>query len=297
MRLCSTARIYPWTRSSRRWNARSAGGCKVKPPVNDALPHMETPWYRALHEGVFVFYHMAFTLGLRPSRARRTQHPADGPALLILANHQSFLDPMMIGVAARRPLVYLARKTLFRNRHFARVISIMNSVPIDQEGVGKEGIRAILGQLQLGRPVVVFPEGSRTADGAIHPLKPGIHLIIKRLPVPIIPVGIAGAYGAGRFGDTIRFRRPCFCPPGPDVPPCRSANRSMGTASPRCRASKPCRSCSIASSPRKHARKSSGGVELWPCASRAFNEYTAQLTPTRVHSYEQHGIVCLGPSR
>ncbi len=121
--------------------------------------------------------------------------PTTGPALLI-ANHQSFFDPPLVGLVAKRPLVYLARKTLFRNRFFSAFIRSLNAVPIDQEGVGKEGIRTIAEQLQLGRPVLVFPEGERTHNGSLGPLKPGIHLLIKRVQAPIVPVGIAGAFDA-----------------------------------------------------------------------------------------------------
>jgi len=92
--------------------------------------------------------------------------------------------------------VALARKTLFRNRRFAALIRSLHAVPIDQEGIGKEGIRAIAAQLQRGRAVLVFPEGSRTPDGAMHAFRPGIHLLLKKAPAPIVPFGIAGAFHA-----------------------------------------------------------------------------------------------------
>src|SRR5438552_5239233 len=129
-------------------------------------------------------------------RTEGRQHiPARGAALLI-ANHQSFVDPVLIGLGKRRHLCYLARKTLFKNRAFAWLIRMLNAVPIDQEGVGKEGIKTILEQLRLGQAVVVFPEGERTHDGVMQPLRPGVQLLIKRAQVPIIPVGIAGAFEA-----------------------------------------------------------------------------------------------------
>jgi 1-acyl-sn-glycerol-3-phosphate acyltransferase len=136
----------------------------------------------------------------------------EGPALIV-ANHQSFLDPLIIGLCARRPLVYLARKTLFKNRVFAALIRSLNAVPIDQEGVGKEGIRVILEQLSQGKAVVVFPEGERTPHGAMQPLKAGIHLLIKRTRAPIIPVGIAGAYEAWPRSRAYPMPAPVFLPP------------------------------------------------------------------------------------
>jgi 1-acyl-sn-glycerol-3-phosphate acyltransferase len=121
--------------------------------------------------------------------------PRTGPALLI-ANHQSFLDSVPIGLAARRHLVYLARQTLYRFRLLAWIMRSLNAIPINQEGFAREGLKAILEQLQAGQAVLIYPEGQRTSDGKLQPLRPGIHLLIKRVDMPIIPVGIAGAYEA-----------------------------------------------------------------------------------------------------
>ena len=172
---------------------------------------METLGFRMWHESLYLGYYMAMTLGFSLRTQGEHNVPAKGPALLI-ANHQSYLDPPLIGVAARRPLVYLARKTLFRNRYFAMLLRSLNAVPIDQEGVGKEGIRAILEQLQQGQAVVVFPEGTRSPDGVMQPLKAGIHLLLKRTQAPIIPVGIAGTYHAWPSSRKYPIPAPLFLP-------------------------------------------------------------------------------------
>jgi 1-acyl-sn-glycerol-3-phosphate acyltransferase len=142
------------------------------------------------------------------------QHiPRTGPALLI-ANHQSFLDPILLGLCTSRPLRYLARRTLFKNPLFAWLIRALRAVPIDQEGIGKEGLRTILGELQAGEAVVVFPEGERSRDGKMVPLKPGIHLLIRRTQAPIVPVGIAGAFEAWPHTRTYPIPAPLFLPAG-----------------------------------------------------------------------------------
>lgn len=138
--------------------------------------------------------------------------PRTGPVLL-LANHQSFLDPPIVGCALRRHLCFLARKTLFRNRFFGGLIRRLNAVPVDQEGVAKEGLKTILEQLKAGQAVLIFPEGERTPTGEVQPLKPGILLLIKRVDVPIVPVGIAGAFDAlPRTRKWPKFA-PLFLPP------------------------------------------------------------------------------------
>jgi 1-acyl-sn-glycerol-3-phosphate acyltransferase len=142
------------------------------------------------------------------------QHiPRTGPALLI-ANHQSFLDPVLLGLCSSRPLRYLARRTLFKKPFFAWLIRALRAVPIDQEGIGKEGIRTILEELQAGQAVVVFPEGERTPDGRLHPLRPGVHLLIRRTQAPIVPVGIAGAFDAWPRSRKYPVPAPLFLPPG-----------------------------------------------------------------------------------
>jgi 1-acyl-sn-glycerol-3-phosphate acyltransferase len=167
-----------------------------------------------IYETSYFSAAMAMTLGWSLRSQGRQHVPRTGPALLI-ANHQSFLDPVLVGLATRRHLCYLARKTLFNNPLFAWLIRMHNAVPIDQDGVGKDGIRAILEQLQGGQAVVVYPEGNRTEDGTLQPLKPGIQLLIKRTQAPIVPIGIAGAYDAWPKWRNYPIPAPLFLPAGP----------------------------------------------------------------------------------
>jgi len=183
------------------------------PPVNSAelppeslLPYL---WYNCVHIAAMT----GFTLGFS-YRFEGTCHvPKSGP-VLVIANHQSFLDPMIVGLAVKRHLTYLARKTLFKNPVFAQIIRSLNAVPIDQEGVGKEGLKTVIEQLNGGRAVLVFPEGSRTPDGIMHPLRPGIHLLIKRTKALVVPVGIAGAYQAWPLWRKYPIPAPLFLPAG-----------------------------------------------------------------------------------
>ena len=188
-----------------------------RPSLHDRPPKpltwMETSWFRVWHETCYLAYFAAMTLGFSLRMQGQRNMPRHGPALLI-ANHQSFLDPILCGLAARRPMVYLARKTLFKNRYAAALIRSLNAVPIDQEGVGKEGMRTVLDQLKLGKPVVVYPEGERTLTGRMQALRPGIHLLIKRAQAPIVPVGIAGAFDAMPRWAWLPTPAPLFWPAG-----------------------------------------------------------------------------------
>jgi 1-acyl-sn-glycerol-3-phosphate acyltransferase len=137
----------------------------------------------------------ALTIGFGMRVVGRHHVPRKGPVLL-LANHESFIDPLAVGVACPRRLYYLARKTLFTNRFFGAYLRSVKCIPVDQEGVAKEGLKTILDKLHAGHAVLVFPEGERTWKGDMQPLKPGIHLLLKRAVANIVPVGVAGAFEA-----------------------------------------------------------------------------------------------------
>ena len=154
---------------------------------------------------------MALGWSLRVEGSRHV--PRRGPALLV-ANHQSYLDPVAVGLGCPRRLYYLARKTLFRNHFFAWLIRGFNAVPIDQE-MGKEGLQMVLRLLKAGRPVLVFPEGERTSTGQMQPLKAGIHLLLKRASAPVLPVGVAGAFHAWPRWRKYPSPAPLFCAPTP----------------------------------------------------------------------------------
>ncbi len=130
----------------------------------------------------------------------RTHHvgriPRQGPVLLV-ANHQSHLDPPIVGLCVRsRPVRFVARASLFRNRCFGPLIRALGAIPLrDKEG-DLGAVRAALACLDEGSPIVVFPEGSRTRDGSIGEFKRGAVLLLKRVRCPIVPIGIEGAYDA-----------------------------------------------------------------------------------------------------
>lgn len=146
-------------------------------------------WYslQCLLQGVFVIW-LRF-------RARGLERLPDSGALL-LANHQSFLDPLLVGVSLSRPVSFLARDSLFRVPGIGWLLRQTYVMSIRRESAGAESIRESVRRLQHGYYVGIFPEGTRTVDGQLGVIKPGFQLICRRAGVPIVPVGIAGAYRA-----------------------------------------------------------------------------------------------------
>jgi 1-acyl-sn-glycerol-3-phosphate acyltransferase len=123
----------------------------------------------------------------------RENWPAGGGAL-VCANHQSYLDPPLVGLTCPRRLTYLGRTTLFQNRFLAPIITFLDTIPIDREGGGLGGLKETLRRLKGGDMVLIFPEGTRTRDGELQPLKPGFCAVARRSKVPLIPVALDGAF-------------------------------------------------------------------------------------------------------
>ena len=164
-------------------------------------------WYDAVYWSSFTF----FTFGFSFRHDGWNNVPKKGP-LLLLSNHQSMFDPVLVGLSSRRYLSYLARKNLFEQPVLAPLIRSLNAIPIDR-GMGKDGIQSVLDALGHGQAVLVFPEGERTHDGTVEPLKPGVSLLIKRVSCPIIPVGIDGCFGAWSRHMKWPKPSPLFLPP------------------------------------------------------------------------------------
>lgn len=131
--------------------------------------------------------------------------PSQG-AVILASNHASYLDPPLIGSAASREIFYLARKSLFRFPVVGRFLRSVNALPVDREGRSPKGLKAILNCLASGGAVLLFPEGTRTKDGALQTARPGVGLAAVRSGAPIVPVRLYGAYEA--WNRKTRFPRP-----------------------------------------------------------------------------------------
>ncbi len=131
--------------------------------------------------------------------------PRTGPAILA-ANHASLLDPPLVGAALKREICYLARESLFHNPLFGAMLRSWNVVPVDRDGGGAAGLRAIMDRLQQGSAVILFPEGTRSMDGALQPARQGIALLAIKSEAPVIPIRVFGTFEA--YGRNMRLPRP-----------------------------------------------------------------------------------------
>src|SRR6266478_6397390 len=131
--------------------------------------------------------------------------PLTGPVILA-SNHASMIDPPLVGAGLKRGINYLARESLFRFPVVGWVLRNWNSVPVDREGGGARGLKAILDRLLAGGAIILFPEGTRTRDGKLQPARSGIGLTVIKSTAPVVPVRVFGTFEA--FGRQMRFPRP-----------------------------------------------------------------------------------------
>jgi cytidylate kinase len=152
-------------------------------------PALKFAWYWLAQLGCRMFC----TLLFRFRAYGQANVPVEGPVILA-SNHQSFLDPVFCGVPLRRHLVYVARDTLFRYRLFAFLIHSLNAIPIGRDKADIAAMRAIIARLREGAAVCLYPEGTRTRDGRIIPVKPGFGLLCRRAKAAVVPVVIDGGF-------------------------------------------------------------------------------------------------------
>jgi len=154
------------------------------------FPAWRRPWWHLCHALCVVWFKLFYRVKLHGTG----NIPREG-ALLVVSNHQSYFDPILVGLGIyRRPFWALARKTLFRKRLFAWLIKSLNAIPVDQEASDVKSMRACMEVLKAGRALVIYPEGARTLTGKTEAFSPGTVLLIKRTKPTVLPVAIEGAF-------------------------------------------------------------------------------------------------------
>src|SRR5829696_3038862 len=144
------------------------------------------------------FFHLYFRL----SRIGREHIPAQGPVILS-SNHRSFLDPFIIATLARRPLYYVAKEELFRNRFNAWLLNNLGAFPVRRGESDTDMIHTAKAILARGDAVLIFPEGTRIRPGALGRPRRGVGRLALETGAPVVPVAIIGTE-AVRKGSRIR---------------------------------------------------------------------------------------------
>jgi 1-acyl-sn-glycerol-3-phosphate acyltransferase len=153
----------------------------------------------------WIFFRTLYLTIFRCRYLHPERVPMTGPVILA-ANHASFLDPPLIGGGFNRTVNYLARNTLFNAPIVGTLLRSWKVVPVDRDGGGGAGLKAILNRLLDGGVILLFPEGTRTFDGQLRPAKSGVGLTVIKSGAPVVPVRVFGTFEA--YGRHMKVPRP-----------------------------------------------------------------------------------------
>ena len=122
----------------------------------------------------------------------RERIPKDGPFILAPV-HRSILDTPIAGAITRRRLRFMGKDSMWKGRFGGWFLSSLGGFPVTRGTADREAMRRCIAVLELGEPLVVFPEGERKSGPLVQPLFDGAVYIAARAKAPIIPVGIGGS--------------------------------------------------------------------------------------------------------
>ncbi len=118
--------------------------------------------------------------------------PDTGP-VIIASNHISNWDPVILGLACRREVYFLAKQGLFRNRLFAHVLRQLNVIPLNRDGSDSRALRRAIEVLKDGGALALFPEGTRSKTGKLGRAKSGTGYVAYASGATVIPALISGS--------------------------------------------------------------------------------------------------------
>jgi len=125
--------------------------------------------------------------------------PESGPAVLV-CNHVSYVDPLVIAAACPRPVRFVMDHQIFKIPVLSFIFRTDRAIPIAPAREDPDALERandeIAKALEQGDLVAIFPEGKITYDGNLNPFRPGVSRIIERTPVPVIPLALRGLWGS-----------------------------------------------------------------------------------------------------
>ncbi len=125
--------------------------------------------------------------------------PEEGPALVV-CNHVSFVDAVVIMAACRRPIRFVMDHNIFKIPVLSFIFRTGGAIPIasrkDDPAMMERAFAEVAKALREGQLVGIFPEGRITDSGEIEPFRPGLQRILETTPVPVVPMALRGLWGS-----------------------------------------------------------------------------------------------------
>jgi 1-acyl-sn-glycerol-3-phosphate acyltransferase len=128
------------------------------------------------------------------------EHVPQHGGALVVCNHVSFVDALVLSAAVHRPMRFVMEAAIFRIPVARLVFRGMKAIPIatgrEDRAVREAAFATVLAELAAGELVCIFPEGRLTADGGVGEFRPGLMRVMREAPVPVVPVAISGLWGS-----------------------------------------------------------------------------------------------------
>ncbi len=169
--------------------------------TRDLDGHHERTRRRGVNRPLLLLAHLLLRppilLLFRLGRTGREHIPARG-AVLLAANHRSFLDPWLIACCARRPIYFMAKRELFDRRLVGRMLNALGAFPVCRGESDETAMETARLLLERGEAVVVFPEGRRIRRGSLRRPRRGVGRLALETGAPVVPIAVLGSERARR---------------------------------------------------------------------------------------------------
>ncbi len=129
--------------------------------------------------------------------------PKSGGFILV-PNHRAYLDPPLVGSCFSHSIAYFAKSSLFKNKLFGKILRICNTIPVKRGAIDRKAVEEAVVMIDSGKPLIVFPEGTRAKDFGFLPPKAGVGMIAMQAKCDIIPVYV---HNSNRLLDCFLFKK------------------------------------------------------------------------------------------
>lgn len=153
---------------------------------------------------LYPFYKLLYRFKVK----NRDAIPAEG-GVILASNHMSFADPVLLGLALKRRLYFMAKSELFRNKFAAAVIRALGAFPVERGAGDGKAIKTGMDILSEGNVMTIFLEGGRTKTGELMRPRSGCALVAQQTQLPVVPCCITKKNFNHKFSrTTIHFGDP-----------------------------------------------------------------------------------------
>lgn len=173
--------------------------------MSEAFPQSRMSFvYGVCHYVIRVIYDIAFR-----GEAHGLENLPRDKGFIVACNHASHLDPPLVGCHIPRQMCFFARKTLWKPGLASWWLDTVGTIPVDRDGGSDiQAMKRVLRAIAGGKVLILFPEGTRTSDGAFQKPKPGVGFMACRTGVTVVPARVFGSFKAFGKGGPLRLGSP-----------------------------------------------------------------------------------------